>query len=507
MNYQNPVLRGMYPDPSIVRVEDTYYLATSTFEYYPGIALAKSTDLLNWENIPSIATTPAQADLRRSKSNEGIFAVCLRYHAGHFYAITTNFAEFTTFFIKGTLTETGIQWEDSRTEVDVRGIDPDLYFEDGRTYVQFTGYVDDQGNKAIQQLEIAEATGAILRGPEILTFGSGGRDVEAPHILHKDGWYYLLMAEGGTGVGHMITVFRSRDLWGPYEAPAGLNPLFTNRDRAAQPLQNIGHADLFQDTFGNWWLTCLGTRPAAVDFTQITNIGRETLLYPVNWTGDWPAIYTGVPEQTVDMTDFPEHAKVLTKEQSLTPFVDHFLTDSLHPEWISLRAPLTAELKVTSGRLALTGNPTTLSETGTPAFLGLRQTEHEETFQVTLDKEHTRVDGGQFGVACLINNDHYACLLVEKVATGYQLLRFQKVADIEVKEVLGTVDKLPETMGITHSSREKRFWARVGEEELGFTTGALHFSNEAIAALNTGDFQGLYVVGAAVMSVSSVFRG
>lgn len=191
MNYENPILRGMYPDPSVVRVGDTYYLATSTFEYYPGIALSKSTDLLNWEKIPSVATTLAQADLSQAKSNEGIFAVCLRYHAEHFYAITTNFAEFKTFFIKGTLTKTGIQWEENRTEIAVRGIDPDLYFEDERCYVQFTGYVDDKGNKAIQQVEISVETGAILQGPEILTFGSGGRDVEAPHILKKDDWYYL----------------------------------------------------------------------------------------------------------------------------------------------------------------------------------------------------------------------------------------------------------------------------------------------------------------------------
>ena len=103
--YQNPILRGMYPDPSIVRVGDTYYMVNSTFEYYPGIALSRSFDLLNWEKLPSIAQTIEQADLRSAKSNEGIFAVCIRYNQGFFYVITTNFAEFKNFIIRGYLNE------------------------------------------------------------------------------------------------------------------------------------------------------------------------------------------------------------------------------------------------------------------------------------------------------------------------------------------------------------------------------------------------------------------
>ena len=289
-HYQNPILRGMYPDPSVVRVDDTFYMVNSTFEYYPGIALSKSTDLLNWTKLPSIACAPQQADLHHAKSNEGIFAVCIRYYQEHVYVITTNFAEWKNFIIRGKFAEdrNSIIWEDIRTEIDIMGIDPDLFFEDDRCYVQFTGYVEG-GQKALQQVEINLETGAILRGPEVLSYGTGGRDVEGPHILQQKGYYYLLAAEGGTGQGHMITMFRSKNLWGPYEA-APQNPLFTNRDRAEEPLQNIGHADLFQDQADNWWLTCLGTRPATVGHIQYTNIGRETLLYPVDWSGDWPVI-------------------------------------------------------------------------------------------------------------------------------------------------------------------------------------------------------------------------
>ena len=265
----------MYPDPSIVLVKDTYYMVNSTFEYYPGIALSKSTDLLNWTKLPGIIVTTEQADLTKAKSNEGIFAVCIRFFNDHFYVITTNFAEFKNFIIKGKLNENGeILWDQQRIEIDIMGIDPDLYHENGRTYVTFTGYIDDKGTKAIQQAEIELATGAILRGPEVISLGTGGRDVEGPHIIKRENTYYLLAAEGGTGVGHMITMFKSDNFWGPFENHSTINPIFTNRDRANESLQNIGHADLFQDTKGNWWLTCLGTRPSTIDFKQITNMGR-----------------------------------------------------------------------------------------------------------------------------------------------------------------------------------------------------------------------------------------
>ncbi|POD83562.1 Xylan 1,4-beta-xylosidase [Lactiplantibacillus plantarum subsp. plantarum] len=185
LKYQNPILRGMYPDPSITRVGSTYYMVNSTFEYYPGIALSKSNDLLNWTKLPGIASSSNQADLRQSKSNEGIFAACLRYYEHHFYVITTNFAEFKTFLIRGRLSADGehVEWETQRIEIDVPGIDPDIYFEDQHAYVQFTGYVDKQGTKAIRQVEIDLTTGKIIHEPVILTYGTGGRDVEGPHIL------------------------------------------------------------------------------------------------------------------------------------------------------------------------------------------------------------------------------------------------------------------------------------------------------------------------------------
>lgn len=505
-SYQNPIIRGMHPDPSVVRVDDTYYLANSTFEYYPGVTVMTSKDLLNWKTMGGVATVPEQADLRKSKSNEGIFAANIRYHDGYFYVITTNFTEFKTFIIRGKLnSDARIEWEKSRVEIDVPGIDPDIYFEDGHTYVQFTGYIDDKGTKAIRQVEIDLTTGKILDGPKILTYGTGGRDVEGPHILKKDGWYYLLVAEGGTGEGHMITIFRSKELWGPYESNPD-NPIFTNRDRANEAIQNVGHGDLFTDPDGNWWLVCLGTRPASVGFKQITNLGRETLLYPVEWKKGWPVINNGVPTEKVDLTDFPQHAVTLSNEQKINNFVDDFSEDKLHPEWLTLRNDLGENLAIANNSLILKGNELTISDLSTASFVGLRQTEHEETFEVKLNDEKSQLNGGSFGIASLIDAENHAALMIQKSENGFDVYRDQQIADIKLNEKIGHLDKTPTSFKLVNTKETKVFSVSDGKKEVSFTTDAIHLSNQAIAALNTGDIEGLYARNEAVMAIDEVRR-
>ncbi|WP_334351504.1 glycoside hydrolase family 43 protein [Companilactobacillus sp. HBUAS56257] len=491
-SYTNPILRGMRPDPSIVRVKNYYYIVNSTFEYYPGITLARSSDLMNWETLPSIATDHSQADLTKSKSNEGIFAVCIRYHEGKFYVITTNFAEFKTFIITGKLDNDKIIWDKQRINIDVNGIDPDIFFENGHTFVQYTGYLKS-GQKALQQVEIELTSGKVIQGPKILTYGTGGRDVEGPHILKNKGYYYLLAAEGGTGLGHMITIFRSKNIWGPFESCPN-NPIFTNRDRADEPLQNIGHGDLFQDNNGNWWLTCLGTRPANINFKTFTNTGRETMLYPVDWSGDWPVINGGLPSQEVDLTKYPEHAKTLS-EQKISSFEDNF-ANGLSPEWISLRNSLKDRLTVKENDLTLSGSNLTLSDIGTPSFLGIRQTEQDETFKVNLNPKNCSLTDGQFGIAVTIDSDHFASLTVQKNDhSTFDLIKTVHVLDLVVKEKIAEINTLPSKFSLINHPATKEFVAEDNDQKLSFKVAAMHFSNEAISALNTGDIQGLYIIG------------
>lgn len=508
-SYKNPIIRGMHPDPSIVRVNDTYYLVNSTFEYYPGMTVLTSKDLLNWKTLGGVATSSKQADLRKSKSNEGIFAANIRYHDDYFYVITTNFAEFKTFIIRGKLSKNGesINWEDPRIEIDVPGIDPDIFFDDGKTYVQFTGYIDDKGTKAIRQVEIDLQTGKILQKPKILTYGTGGRDVEGPHIFKKDGYYYLLMAEGGTGQGHMITIMRSKNIWGPYEAENGINPIFTNRDRAEQTEQNIGHGDLFTDSEGNWWLVCLGTRPAASGFKQITNLGRETLLYPVVWKDGWPVVNNGIPTETVDLSNFAKHARSLQNQQKIEDFVDNFSREKLRPEWLTLRDSLKDNLFIKNEHLHLVGNEKTVSDLSTPAFVGLRQTEHVEKLIVNIDANLSKFNSGELGIVSLIDADNHAAIMVKKNDDKYEVYRDQQIFDIGIYKKIGELPTAPIVFKLNNSIEKKEFIVKDRKGNvIGFTTDSIHLSNEAIAALNTGDFQGIYAKGNAEMVVDSVKR-
>jgi len=445
--YENPILRGMHPDPSIVHVGEFYYMVNSTFEYYPGITLSRSSDLLNWEQLPSIATKHSQADLSKSKSNEGIFAVCIRYREDSFYVITTNFAEFKTFIITGKLTNDGsIEWADSRINIDLNGIDPDIFFEGNHTYVQYTGYIDG-GKKALQQVEINLNNGQIIDGPKILSFGTGGRDVEGPHIIKHNNDYYLLAAEGGTGMGLMITIFKSNNIWGPFESCPS-NPIFTNRDRADEKIQNIGHGDLFMDSNKNWWLVCLGTRPANVDFKTFTNTGRETLLYPVNWEGTWPTINNGIPTQKVDLSEFPEHAKTLTK-QNITNFTDNFENNSLKPQWSSLRDSLKDRLDLSGNSLTLSGSKYELSSIDMPSFLGIKQTELDEKFEVEINTKDTFLNNGQVGLAVTIDNKHYASLSVKKINDNdFEVIKHIQVFDLVIDETIGKLQQLPTKMSL-----------------------------------------------------------
>lgn len=506
MQYQNPIRRGMYPDPSVVNVNGTFYMVNSTFEYYPGIALAQSQDLLNWENLPGIATSPQQADLRYAKSNEGIFAANIRYHQGHFYVVTTNFAEFKTIILKGALIKGHLEWDDERAVVDIPGIDPDLFFEDGKTYLQFTGYIDQKGTKAIQQVEINPETGEVLQGPQIISYGTGGRDVEGPHIIKQHDRYYLLLAEGGTGLGHMITILSSDSLWGPFTDSPGVNPLFTNRDRANEPLQCIGHADLFQDCNGAWWLTCLGTRPANIGFSQITNLGRETLLYPVDWSGKWPQIYNGVPTVRVDLAKYPIHSKTLLAAQPDSHFTDDF-QKKWKPEWMSLRNQLANKADIEEGDLILKGQNILINQQATPSFLGIRQAEHNEKFTLQLDPDRSRLNQGQAGLIVVINNTHYAGIMLSATADHQVAIHhLQQVSDLQVNEIVGYLPQFPIELSVISTNKTKKFIAASKQHQIHFEVDALNLSNEALAALNTGDFQGPYVTGNAQLAITKAMR-
>lgn len=274
MKYTNPVIKGMYPDPSVCCVNNTYYLVNSTFEYMPAIPVFKSEDLVNWEQIGNAIVDPTEFGIEDTPNSGGIFAPTIRFNQGQYYIITTCFGRkgLKNFFI--TAENPAGPWS-KPVFIDIEGIDPSLYWEDGNTYIQYTAF------GTIMQVSINEFTGEILRGPEVITKGCGGRDTEGPHMWKRNGYYYLLLAEGGTREGHMVTLMRSKSIWGPFEASPYL-PVVSNKDYAREPLQCVGHADWIQGRNGEDYLVALAVRHVK----HKTILGRETVLTPAYWTDD-----------------------------------------------------------------------------------------------------------------------------------------------------------------------------------------------------------------------------
>ena len=287
--YLNPVIPGFNPDPSICRVGNDYYVVNSTFHYFLGVPIYHSTDMVNWEQIGNVLTRDSQLPLNQASSWLGIYATTIRYHEGTFYMITTNVGNGGNFMV--TATDPRGPWSEP-IWLKQQGIDPSLYWEDGHCYM-----VSNPGDK-IWLCEIDDKTGEQLTESVALWCGDGGRYPEAPHIYKKDGYYYLLISEGGTELAHSLTIARSKNIEGPYISnPA--NPIMTNCSQKGQVLQvqGTGHGDFVQAPDGSWWVAFLAYRNFGGSYHHL---GRETYLAPVQWPeGGWPVVNGGEPIDTL----------------------------------------------------------------------------------------------------------------------------------------------------------------------------------------------------------------
>lgn len=335
----NPILPGFHPDPSVVTVGADYYLINSSFHYFPGVPLYHSRDLQNWVQIGNVLDRPSQLPLEQSNASLGIYAPTIRYHDGTFYMITTNVGGGGNFMV--TATDPAGPWSEP-IWLEQQGIDPSLYFEDGKCYMV------SNPDATITLCEIDPVTGATLSPGKALWRGTGGRFPEGPHIYKHDGWYYLLISEGGTELAHKLTVARSRHIYGPYEAnPA--NPIFTHCSLLAQEsnIQGTGHGDFFQAADGSWWVVFLAYRRYGGDFHHL---GRETFLASVSWENGWPVINSGQPvaeRMTVRMAVVPEKPQ---------PARIHYDFSVIGPEWMHIQHPVAKNYSAQDGVLTLVGN-------------------------------------------------------------------------------------------------------------------------------------------------------
>ncbi|NDV94921.1 glycoside hydrolase family 43 protein [Dysgonomonas sp. 521] len=433
--YRNPIIPGFNPDPSICRVGDDYYLVTSSFEYFPGLPIYHSKDLVNWEQIGHCLTRDSQLPLQKVNASGGLFAPSLRYHEGVFYVICTNVSAGGNFYC--TATDPAGPWSEP-IWVAIDSIDPEIFWdEDGKTYFV------TQGNEGIRVTEIDIKTGKVLSPEHLVWGGIGGRFPEAPHIYKKDGFYYLLLGEGGTEYMHSATIGRSTSLFGPYES-CPLNPILTHANRRGQAnqIQGVGHADLVQAKDGSWWMVFLGFR-VTHQWAYYHVLGRETFLAPVDWPkGGWPQVNgNGTVSLNMEVPTLPLHPF------PKAPVRTEFNEEKLGFEWQYLRNPIRENYSLTErkGWMRISASPYTLDEAESVSSILRRQTQHDFTAATLLEFDSLS-ENEEAGITLIQNNSHHYDLLLKKSGGQYTVQLRVKVGSLSYiageKQVNGNKLKL-----------------------------------------------------------------
>ncbi|RII09991.1 glycoside hydrolase family 43 protein [Alternaria sp. MG1] len=430
--FLNPVLPGWHSDPSCVNVNETFFCVTSTFISFPGLPIYASKDLVDWKHISHAWNRESQLpgySYATKGQQEGMYAATIRHHQGVFYVICEYLGSGD---LAGVLFETTNPFDDESWSDPVRfeagKIDPDLFWDDdGKVYVATQGII-------LQEMNID--TGEM--GPiSQLWNGTGGVWPEGPHIYKKDGWYYLLIAEGGTAEDHSVTMARAKNITGPYQS-SPFNPHLTNRG-TPEYFQTVGHADLFQDNNGKWWSVALATRvgPNGTSFPM----GRETVLTPVTWeSGQWP-VFQPVRGK-MEGWQLPARSRDIPGDGPFNadPDVYDFPQGSAIPRnLVYWRVPRDGAFKTTHkglqvmlGRNNLAGS-FNVSDPASRAvnFIGRRQT--DSTFDFSVDMSFDpKSDGQEAGItAFLWQTANIQLGLVRNNGTTY--LRYNSTEEVEKK--------------------------------------------------------------------------
>lgn len=460
--FANPILPGFFPDPSITRKDDTYYLVNSSFAYTPGLPLFESRDLVHWNLVGHALSSPSQVSFDGLGISRGIFAPTLRYYDGLFYLITTAVDAGGNFII--TAKDPAGPWSEPVWLPEVGGIDPDLFIDDdGRAYIAHNdappGTPLYDGHRAIWLWELDLPTLKVKPGTRRLLI-NGGVDIttkpvwiEGPHIYHVNGWYYLTCAEGGTSVNHSQVVFRTRSLDEPFIPYKG-NPILTQRDRPQSAVTSTGHADFIQTPAGEWWSVFLATRPYKGNHY---NTGRETFILPLSWENEWPHILA--PGKPVPLQlPLPEEAirDAPTFAQRSRHFRDDFTENALDMSWIGLNTFDRQWAKLHDNMLTLTPITGSLRDPAQSAFLGKRQQHTQFDASTAL---HSLDANTSAGLVVFQNRRYHYFLAAERTAKGVMVF-LEKVNQGKVTLVaqrLLPADSLPLSLRVISRADSLRF--------------------------------------------------
>lgn len=404
--FRNPIIPGFQPDPSIVRVGKDYYLVNSSFGWLPGLPIYHSRDLVNWSQVGNAIVKTDTFDLPKVGINRGIFAPTIRWNKGVFYIITTCIECGDNFII--TARNPKGPWSKPIWLKEVAGIDPDLFFDDdGRVWITNNGEPEGpaayDGHRALWTQEYDPKARRMV-GPRKVIVDRGVDPAakpiwsEGPHILKKDGYYYLTAAEGGTSDDHSQTIYRSKSVTGPYVAGPN-NPILTQRNldpKRAFPVYATGHADFVQIPNGDWWAVFLATRPYE---RNLTNLGRETFLLPVTWRDGWPEILPS--GKAVPLVAKRPKLPKSKAQRGWLQWRDDFNRKALGGEWLMRRAPEQGwlDLQTAPGWLTLGGD-------GKPSFVGQRQRHSHAVVETQLRKAGAQ-PGERAGLAAIADENHH----------------------------------------------------------------------------------------------------
>lgn len=413
----NPIIKGFNPDPSIIRVGENYFIATSTFEWYPGVQIHHSKDLQNWDLIGHPLKRLSQLDLRGVPDSCGVWAPCLSYSNGLYYLVYSNVKNFegpwkdTPNFLIWTDDIFG-EWSDP-VFLSSTGFDGSLFHDDDGKKYFLSMLVDHRGCKFFGGIVIQEydALQKKLIGKQRHIYD--GTDLgltEGPHIIKKDGYYYLITAEGGTEYNHAVSIARSRNLFGPYET-APNNPLISAKEDAKNPLQKSGHGDVVQTQSGEWYCVFLTGRP--LKEKGRCTLGRETSIEKLIWEKDqWPKPYSGsrVPRLEVEGIGIKNKGREKLEK-------DNFSSSTLSHHYASLREPFDKKwMKLEGNQLIIKGR-SSLSSFHTQSMVARRVQSHaiEVTTKLSFQPDNFQQLSG---LVCYYNTQHFHYLYLSSNDEG-----------------------------------------------------------------------------------------